>query len=73
MTNERKLRSAAVKQRISDSMLLNWHQAPNRRLAVSEKLKVQPFMTPIMLLLSMLMKLPVSDCIFGERLSAQAC
>ncbi|KAK9867370.1 hypothetical protein WJX84_003848 [Apatococcus fuscideae] len=39
VTNERKLRSAAVKQRISDSMLLNWHQAPNRRLAVSEKLK----------------------------------
>lgn len=37
---ERHGRSAAVKQRISDSMLLNWHHEPNRRLTVSKKLKV---------------------------------
>ncbi|KAK9846760.1 hypothetical protein WJX84_009414 [Apatococcus fuscideae] len=36
---ERIRRSADVKQRISDGMLLNWHQEPHRRLAVSEKLK----------------------------------
>ena len=38
---ERIRRSADVKQRISDGMLLNWHQEPHRRLAVSEKLKVR--------------------------------